>query len=220
MSEQDQPPTREQIAEALWESARQEGDDLVWTWQYLTERADRDDGDYAEIRAEYYRSADAVLALFPQPTPSEVEVEGSFFAVADLPDVLARHMRALDGAHRREKQHWIDQHEQPAPSAEAARCDCGAPLAVCRTVFGPPAEPVSIADMAPGTTVGPRYEYATTTGPRKAWYFADEPPEGDGWELDYSRGRSGEAWDRFDYHEERYWRRLVTPPAATPEEER
>ncbi|WIE60745.1 hypothetical protein DEI97_013445 [Curtobacterium sp. MCLR17_032] len=65
-----QPPTREQIAEALWESARQEGDEPVWTWQYLTERADRGEGDYAEIRAEYHRSADAVLARFPQPTPS------------------------------------------------------------------------------------------------------------------------------------------------------
>jgi hypothetical protein len=52
-------------------------------------------------------------ALSPQPTPREVEVEGSFFAVADLPNVLARHVRALDAAHRREKQHWLDCQEQP-----------------------------------------------------------------------------------------------------------
>lgn len=51
------------------------------------------------------------------------------------------------------------------------------------------------------------WEIATTTGPRKAWLDADEPPEGDGWELDPNRGLEGESWERFDYHEERYWRR-------------
>lgn len=57
----------------------------------------------------------------------------------------------------------------------------------------------------------PQYwEDATTEGPRKAWEDADVPPEPEaGWELDYSRGRPGEAWDRFDFHEERYWRRWV-----------
>ncbi len=53
----------------------------------------------------------------------------------------------------------------------------------------------------------PQYEYATTTGPRKGWDNMDEPPEGEGWELDPDLGRPGESWDRFDYHEERYWRR-------------
>ena len=95
-----------------------------------------------------YAIADAVLALFPQPTPSEVEVEGSFFAVADLPDILARHMRALDDAHRREKQHWIEQHEQPlTPEQRRERmCRC-TPEPVL-----PATETPSIADMAPGTT--------------------------------------------------------------------
>jgi hypothetical protein len=37
----------------------------------------------------------------------EVEVEGSFFAVDDLPDILARTMRALDEAHSREKEHAL-----------------------------------------------------------------------------------------------------------------
>lgn len=50
------------------------------------------------------------------------------------------------------------------------------------------------------------WEYATTTGPRKAWYEAG-PPEGFGWEPDYSRGRPSEAWERFEYHEEMYWKR-------------
>ncbi|MDR6574326.1 hypothetical protein J2X60_002985 [Curtobacterium sp. 320] len=48
--------------------------------------------------------------------PTEVEVEGSLFPVADLPDILRRHMQALDAAARREKQHWIDHHEQTSPT--------------------------------------------------------------------------------------------------------
>ena len=44
------------------------------------------------------------------------------------------------------------------------------------------------------------YEYRTTDGPRKAW---DGEPDlsKEGWE-EY------QEWERFDYHEERYWRRL------------
>lgn len=53
------------------------------------------------------------------------------------------------------------------------------------------------------------YEYETTTGPRKAWDGVDTPPQGEGWELDPDRGRPGRSWERFDYHEERYWRREV-----------
>jgi len=52
----------------------------------------------------------------------------------------------------------------------------------------------------------PAYEYATTEGQRKAWDDADEPPEGEGWERNVDGGRDG--WDRFDFHEESYWRRL------------
>jgi hypothetical protein len=54
--------------------------------------------------------------------------------------------------------------------------------------------------------VHPAYEYAVTQGPRKAWDYADEPPDGDGWERNTAEGRDG--WDRFDYTEESYWRRL------------
>jgi hypothetical protein len=150
----------EKVARLMWDSECTD----EWTWEYLMERADRREGDYAEIRDMYLRMvAVARAALLQQPPqhPAEVEVEGSFFARDDLPDILARHMRALDDAHRREKQNWIEQHEQPTrtPSAEhdrrcasrttmlpvdpprAAACDCGAT-----------AKPVSVADMAPGTT--------------------------------------------------------------------
>lgn len=74
-------------------------------------------------------------------------------------------------------------------------------------------------DKEPGEPVEPsnpamKYEYATTTGPRKAWDNPDQPPEGEGWELDPDRGHPGESWERFDYHEERYWRRLREPWAS------
>ncbi|MEM7165996.1 MAG: hypothetical protein AAF581_11050 [Planctomycetota bacterium] len=51
----------------------------------------------------------------------------------------------------------------------------------------------------------PGYEYATTDGPRKSWYDEDAPPEGRGWERNVDCGDQG--WERFDYHEEAYWRR-------------
>lgn len=56
----------------------------------------------------------------------------------------------------------------------------------------------------------PRYEYATTEGQRKAWDYADEPPyrRGEGWELNIT-SRNPDAFERFDYHEERYWRRRL-----------
>lgn len=52
----------------------------------------------------------------------------------------------------------------------------------------------------------PDFEYMTTRGPRKA--FDEHPPPGDGWERNVEEGRGG--WERFDYHEEAYWRRKVT----------
>lgn len=52
----------------------------------------------------------------------------------------------------------------------------------------------------------PDFEYATTDGPRKAWYDEDVSPEGDGWEPNIHKGRDG--WERFDYHEEAYWMRF------------
>ncbi len=48
----------------------------------------------------------------------------------------------------------------------------------------------------------PEYEYETTFCGRKCG--SHEEPEGNGWKLndDYNEG-----WERFDYHEETYWRR-------------
>lgn len=54
----------------------------------------------------------------------------------------------------------------------------------------------------------PAYEYATTQGQRKAWDYSNEAPDGEGWERNVDAGNPGEGWERFDYHEESYWRRL------------
>lgn len=60
------------------------------------------------------------------------------------------------------------------------------------------------------------FQYATTTGPRKAWEHSMEPPRNDageieeGWELNRTE-RDPDAFERFAYSEERYWRRRVKP---------
>ena len=51
----------------------------------------------------------------------------------------------------------------------------------------------------------PDWEYEITTGPRKAWWESEQPPGGDGWVRNVEAGRNG--WERFEYHEESYWRR-------------
>lgn len=60
----------------------------------------------------------------------------------------------------------------------------------------------------------PDYEYATTKGQRKAWDVTP-PEQGDGpvWEMnkDYHDG-----WERFEYHEEAYWRRPVLGARPCP----
>lgn len=62
----------------------------------------------------------------------------------------------------------------------------------------------------------PDYQYEITQGQRKAWDYADEPPEGHGWERNTDAGRKG--WERFDFHEESYWRRRRTPAAQASED--
>jgi hypothetical protein len=70
----------------------------------------------------------------------------------------------------------------------------------------------------------PAYEYATTSGPRKQWDDADVPPLDDngdpqpGWEPNTHAGCE-DGWERFDYTEESFWRRLRTDgprPAHIP----
>ena len=48
----------------------------------------------------------------------------------------------------------------------------------------------------------PDFEYATTTAARKMG--CDAPESGEGWEPNYDY-RDG--FERFDYHEEAYWRK-------------
>lgn len=52
----------------------------------------------------------------------------------------------------------------------------------------------------------PDYEYRTTEGQRKQWVDADTLPDGLGWTRNTALGRNG--WERFDYSEESYWKRL------------
>ncbi len=69
------------------------------------------------------------------------------------------------------------------------------------------------APPVPETSAAPtRYEYRTTSGPRKSW---DGEPDltKEGWEPI----SGADSWERFDYHEERYWRRAIpAPPASLP----
>jgi hypothetical protein len=63
----------------------------------------------------------------------------------------------------------------------------------------------------------PNFEYRTTEGQRKAWPYVDDPPEGDGWELNQTSVDPA-AFARFEYTEERYWRRRLPgdPRVWTP----
>ena len=52
----------------------------------------------------------------------------------------------------------------------------------------------------------PDYEYKTTEGPRKRWDDDMRPPDDDdSWHVNTDAGHEG--WERFDYTEERYWKR-------------
>lgn len=56
-----------------------------------------------------------------------------------------------------------------------------------------------------GYCLHPDYEYATTKCGRKAGPAPE--PEGEGWESNVDRADGG--WERFDFHEEQYWRRPI-----------
>lgn len=77
-----------------------------------------------------------------------------------------------------------------------------------------PAEPDSVLHAQ---RRHPDWEYATTEGPRKQWDDINVPPRGDDgepdptWERNLDAGHPGEGWERFDYTEESYWRRLKQP---------
>jgi hypothetical protein len=54
--------------------------------------------------------------------------------------------------------------------------------------------------------VHPDYEYATTKSARKSG--ESYKPEGEGWEPNIYDDDPHSAWERFDFYEEDYWRRL------------
>jgi hypothetical protein len=226
-----QPPTREQIAEALWGSARQEGDDPAWTWQYLDERANRAEGDYAEIRAEYLSSADAVLALFPQPTPSSEALPAECGKVmphnphnwSTETTLVPWEPRICSGAGteqgRRMREHALSEQMYQHMMENTH-----------------PAEPASIADMAPGTTGDPVLtEYQRICAEHRRY----DGSAGDGftspheWWVNCScgvtiytqmQGYPADSEDPLDSVEDQWALhvlstiRNVTPPPATPEE--
>lgn len=70
----------------------------------------------------------------------------------------------------------------------------------------PQVETERLADVLHEMRRHPDFEYETTSGQRKAWDDADTPPEGGGWERNRTT-KCPEGWERFDYHEESYWRR-------------
>jgi hypothetical protein len=122
MTEQQQYPTREQIAEAI----RNSDWDALGNWDAEPER----------IKEDYRKNADAVLALFPQPTPS-AEQSAEYDRVAAV-------YGAIDDL-------VVDQGADVAAEGVWAIRDAldaliGWDQEVCAA-----AKP-SIADMAPGTT--------------------------------------------------------------------
>lgn len=56
------------------------------------------------------------------------------------------------------------------------------------------------------------FDYRVTEGPRKCWYGLPDLSE-EGWE-EYRE------WERFDFTEERYWRRLSDRKRPPPKERR
>lgn len=73
------------------------------------------------------------------------------------------------------------------------------------------------ATPAPEPPASEQWEYETTSGPRKAWSNSETPPKGDGWIRDKSRGCNG--FERFDYHEESYWKRPISTPTGKESDE-
>lgn len=100
-----------------------------------------------------------------------------------------------------------------AQQPDAVIADLDAKLALADELdYEPPAtEDESDADLH-ARRAHPAWEYATTEGPRKQWDDADVPPANEAgepdstWERNVDAGRDG--WERWDYTEESYWRRL------------
>lgn len=63
----------------------------------------------------------------------------------------------------------------------------------------------------------PGWEYLTTQSARKQG--GGDPPENEGWEpndiIDNGEGFPRRNWERYDFHEDHYWRRRV-PASPSP----
>jgi hypothetical protein len=155
------------------------------------------------------------LALAASPGPWHVNEEADEVLAVD--GITVADGFALSGRQLRATAQHIAMHD---PTAVIA--DCDAKLALIDEL-----EPSLEDDLEPATDAElhdleshPAYEYRTTTGARKQWDDVDRPPcdwEGEpepGWERNIDAGRDG--WERFDYTEESYWRRL-RPDGPRPE---
>jgi hypothetical protein len=105
-----------------------------------------------------------------------------------------------------EDEEQIREWDRSSPfSTERLLAECAAKRAIIANTYWRPQERPTDAELHFRSS-HPAYEYTTTEGQRKSWDDADEPPEGEGWERNVDSGHGG--WDRFDFHEESYWRRL------------
>jgi hypothetical protein len=165
-----QPPTREQIAEAI----------------YTVRAGSNEHWHKAAFRDDYLAEADAVLALFPEPGPS-AEVRGALLACLKLGDDGNNHWD-IDALDRLLDSHMV---KEPLESAK----------------------PVSIADMAPGTTF--RARLRDGLGAVDRFWFVSH--------VKYHRpnvprvtSADGDRWLATCIDPSTI--RDVTPPPATPEE--
>jgi len=90
---------------------------------------------------------------------------------------------------------------------------CAETWCTCGCHRGEPEAPDDHPGWLHADLAHPDWEYETTEGQRKAFVDQDVPPEGDGWERNVDHGRGG--WNRFDYTEEAYWRRLRPASGAS-----
>jgi hypothetical protein len=98
-----------------------------------------------------------------------------------------------------------------ANDPESVIADCDAKLALIDELDAPDAPALTDAQLH-ARFAHPAWEYRVTEGPRKQWDDIDDPPRDEngnpepGWERNTDAGRDG--WERWDYTEESYWRRL------------
>ena len=115
-------------------------------------------------------------------------------------------MKSIDGFAREwiEHDNSVRAHLVPSTSVIISR----EYLALRTRVTALKTERDELARFLHARAMHPQFEYAMTDGPRKN--FDANPPDGDGWECNVEVGHDG--WERFEYHEEAYWRRRKGKP--------